>query len=68
MKTRQPKNYGIQQNCSKSEVYSNTNLPQETCNISYKQPNLTPKEIRERRIETPHHDKKERYKDQIRNK
>ena len=31
------------------EVYSNTILPQETRNISNKQPNLTPKTIRERR-------------------
>ena len=42
--------------CSKSsstrEVYSNTSLPQETRNISNKQPNLTPKAIRERRIRT----------------
>ena len=39
--------------CSKSssnrEVYGNTSLPQETRNISNKQPNLTPKVIRDRR-------------------
>ena len=34
---------------SKREVYSNTILPQETRNISNKQPNLTPKATRERR-------------------
>ena len=34
---------------SKKEVYSNTILPQETRNISNKQPNLTPKSIKERR-------------------
>ena len=43
--------------CSKSsfkrEVYSNTILPQETRNISNKQPNFTPKAIRERRTKTP---------------
>ena len=43
--------------CSKSssnrEVYSNTILPQETRNISNKQPNLIPKAIRGRRIKTP---------------
>ena len=33
----------------KMEVYSNTILPQETRNISNKQPNLTSKAIRERR-------------------
>ena len=43
--------------CSKSsfkrEVYSNTILPQETRNISNKQPYLTPKAIRERRTKKP---------------
>ena len=34
---------------SKWEIYSNTILPQETINISNKQPNLTPKGTRERR-------------------
>ena len=34
---------------SKREVYGNTILPQETRKISNKQPNLTPKAIRERR-------------------
>ena len=34
---------------SKREVYSNTILPQETRNISNKQPILTPKVIRERK-------------------
>ena len=35
------------------EVYSNTVLPQETRNISNKQPNLTPKTIIERRTKNP---------------
>ena len=43
--------------CSKSisnwEVYSITILPQETRKISNKQPNLTPKTIRERRTKNP---------------
>ena len=39
----------MQQKQSKREVYSNTSLPQETGNISNKQPNLAPKAIRERR-------------------
>ena len=43
--------------CSKSssnrEEYSNTILPPETRNISNKQPNLTPKAIRERRTKPP---------------
>ena len=37
---------------SKREVYRNTNLPQETINISNKQPNLTPEAIREWRTTT----------------
>ena len=49
METQQPKTYGMQQKQFKREVYSNTILPQETRNISSKQPNLTTKAIRERR-------------------
>ena len=40
---------GCGKSSSKTEVSSNTILPQETRNISNKQPNLTPKAIRERR-------------------
>ena len=40
---------GCSKSSSRREVYSNTILPQETRNISNKQPNLTPKAIRERR-------------------
>ena len=40
---------GCSKSSSKREVYSNTLLPQETRNISNKQPNLTPKAIRERK-------------------
>ena len=40
---------GCNKSSSKREVYSNTILPQETRKISNKQPNLTPKAIRERR-------------------
>ena len=40
---------GCRKSSSKREVYINTILPQETRNISNKQPNLTPKAIRERR-------------------
>ena len=53
MKTRRPKTYGMQQKQFKEGVYSNTMLPQETRNISNKQPNLTPKAIRERRTKKP---------------
>ena len=54
MKTRRPKTYRMQQKHSEREVYTNTILPQETRNISNKQPNLTPKAIRGRRTkETP---------------
>ena len=40
---------GCSEISSKREVYSNRILPQETRNTSNKQPNLTPKVIRERR-------------------
>ena len=44
---------GCSKTCSKREVYSNKFLPQETINISNKQPNLTPEAIRERRTKNP---------------
>ena len=44
---------GCSKSGSKREVYSNKILPQETRNISNKQPNLTPKAIRERRTKKP---------------
>ena len=40
---------GRSKSSAKREVYSNTSLPQETGNISNKQPNLAPKAVRERR-------------------
>ena len=56
-------------NSSKREVYCHTILPQETRNISNKQPNLTPKAIRERRTKkTPRLAEGKNHKDQIRNK
>ena len=36
---------GFSKSSSKREVYSNIILPQETRNISNKQPNFTPKEL-----------------------
>ena len=44
---------GCSKSSSKREVHSNTILPQETRNTSNKQPNLTPKAIRERRTKNP---------------
>ena len=44
---------GHSKSSAKREVYSNTSLPQETGNISNKQPNLVPKAIRERRAKNP---------------
>ena len=44
---------GFSKSSYKREVYSNTTLPQEIRNISNKQPNLTPKAIRERRTKNP---------------
>ena len=49
MKTWQLKTYGMQQKCSKREVYSNTILPQETRKTSNRQPNFTPKTTGKRR-------------------
>ena len=46
-------NLGCSKSSSKREVYSNTILPQETRNISNKQPSLTLKTIRERRKKNP---------------
>ena len=43
---------GQSKSSSKSVVYSNTILPQETRKTSNKQANLTPKAIRERRRRT----------------
>ena len=53
MKTRRPKKMGCSKSSSKREVYSNKILPEKTRNISNKQPNLTPKAIRERRTKNP---------------
>ena len=47
-----PKPMGCSKSSSKREVYTNTILLQETRNISNKQPNITPKAIRERRRTT----------------
>ena len=44
---------GYSKSSSKKEVYNNTILPQETRNISNKQPKLTTKAIREIRTKTP---------------
>ena len=72
MKTGQPKTYGMQPKQFQREVYSKTSLPQETGNISNKQPNLKPKAIRQRGTTTttkPHIQQNEiNHKDQIRNK
>ena len=48
-----PNPTGCSKSSSKREVYSNTILPQATRKISNKQPNLTPKAIRERRTKKP---------------
>ena len=48
-----PKPMGCSKSSSKREVYSNTIPPQETKIISNKQPNLTPKAIRERKTKPP---------------
>ena len=52
-KHNDPKPMGRSKSSAKREVDSNTSLPQETGNISNKQPNLAPKAIRERRTKKP---------------
>ena len=49
-----PKPVGCSKSSSKREICSNKILTQETRNASNKQPNLTPKAIRERRTKNPH--------------
>ena len=44
---------GCSKSSSKRKFYCSTVLPQETRNISNKQPNLTPKAVRERRTKNP---------------
>ena len=51
---------GRSKSSAKREVYSNISLPQETGNISNKQPNLAPKAIRERRTKKTQSQQKER--------
>ena len=48
-KHNNPKSMGHYKSNSKSEIYGDTNLPQEIRKISNKQHTLTPKETRERR-------------------
>ena len=52
MTTRQLKNYGMRQNISKREVYSNTIVPQETRKTPNRQSNFTPKTTGRRRTTT----------------
>ena len=49
-KHNDPKPMGCSKSSSKREVYSNKIFPQETREISNKQPKLTPKATRERRM------------------
>ena len=56
---------GFSKRSSKREDYSNTILPQETRNNSNKQPNLTPKAIRERTTTTTKNPKVSRSKETI---
>ena len=51
-KHNSPKPMGWSKSGSKTEVYSNTSLPQGTRKISNNQPKLTPKSTRERTNKT----------------
>ena len=44
---------GLGKRSAEREVHSHTSLPQETREISNKQPNFTPRETRKRRTEGP---------------
>ena len=60
---------GCHKSSAKKEVYSNTSLPQETREMSNKQPNLTLKATRKRRKKNTQSLQKERnHKNQKRNK
>lgn len=48
MKTQCSKVFGWSKSSFKREVYSNIDLPQEERHISYRHPNLMPKEARKR--------------------
>ena len=56
---------GCSKRSSKREVYSNTILPEETRNTSNKQPNLTPKAIRERRTNETQEDEMVEYRQEM---
>ena len=69
MKKQWPRNYGIQQKQFEEGTLQQYNPTLKTREISYKQPNLTPKETRERRTNKTQSQQKERnHKDQSRNK
>ena len=59
---------GCSKSSSKREVYSNTIIPQETRNISIKQPNITPKTLEKEGEKSPNFAEGKNHKDQIRNK
>ena len=59
---------GHSKSSSKTEVHSNSSLPQETRKISNKQSNLTPKATRERTKKAQNSYKERNHKDQRRNK
>ena len=65
MKTWQFKPMGCSKCSSKREVYRNTILPQETRNISNRQPNFTPKTTGKRRTTTKKNTKISRGKEII---
>ena len=67
VKAQRSKTMGCNKSSSKSEVYNDTSLPQETRKISNKQPNITPKATRERTNKTQSQQKERNHKDQSRN-
>ena len=49
LETQHSKIYGYSKSSSKKEIYSDTDLPQETRKISNKQPNLIPRSSRDKK-------------------
>ena len=67
MKTQQLKSYGVQQNSSKRDIYSDTILSQETRKTSNRQPNFTPKTTGKRTKNHQNQKKEINHKDQSKN-
>ena len=68
MKTDNSKLIGCSKSSSKRELYSNTNLPQETRKTLNRQPNFTPKSTGKKNKKPQNQRKERNHKDLSRNK